>query len=148
MLVYNVTFYIHDIEMFYLYKWHDVVSVMILFFRVITEVDLVSRLNPGCDYSLFKTGIKPMWEDGKNRDGGRWLYLLSKHQQENLDQIFLQMVSWICYFQVTASLTEKFWTNFFSSDFDEYFLRIFQNILKKRKISLKKLVGKIILQTI
>jgi len=32
-----------------------------------------SELPGGCDYSLFKAGIKPMWEDEKNKDGGRWL---------------------------------------------------------------------------
>ena len=34
---------------------------------------LASRLPPGADYSLFKEGIFPDWEDERNSGGGRWL---------------------------------------------------------------------------
>uniref|UniRef100_A0A8C6QTI6 Uncharacterized protein n=1 Tax=Nannospalax galili TaxID=1026970 RepID=A0A8C6QTI6_NANGA len=34
---------------------------------------------PGCDHSLFKVGIEPMWEDEKNKPGGPWLITLNKH---------------------------------------------------------------------
>lgn len=30
-------------------------------------------LKNGCDYSVFKSDIKPMWEDMTNKNGGRWL---------------------------------------------------------------------------
>ena len=26
-----------------------------------------------CDYHVFREGIKPMWEDDANRDGGKWI---------------------------------------------------------------------------
>lgn len=32
----------------------------------------------GRDYMFFKDGIKPMWEDPKNIDGGRWLLTIDK----------------------------------------------------------------------
>ena len=32
-----------------------------------------SSLQPGADYSLFKAGISPDWEDLANRRGGRWV---------------------------------------------------------------------------
>jgi len=30
-------------------------------------------LKIGCDYSVFKSDIKPMWEDEANKNGGHWL---------------------------------------------------------------------------
>lgn len=42
------------------------------------------RIAPGhpvnCDYSLFKDGIKPMWEDDFNKNGGRWTYTVERRQ--------------------------------------------------------------------
>ncbi|EAX06077.1 eukaryotic translation initiation factor 4E, isoform CRA_a [Homo sapiens] len=49
---------------------------------------------PGCDYSLFKDGIEPMWEDEKNKRGGRWLITLNKQQRRSdLDRFWLETVS-------------------------------------------------------
>lgn len=31
-----------------------------------------------CDYSLFKEGVKPMWEDDFNKNGGRWTYTIER----------------------------------------------------------------------
>ena len=45
----------------------------------------------GCDYSLFKDGIEPMWEDEKNKRGGRWLITLNKQQRRSdLDRFWLE----------------------------------------------------------
>lgn len=33
-----------------------------------------------CDYSLFKEGVKPMWEDDFNKVGGRWTYTVERRQ--------------------------------------------------------------------
>ncbi len=35
----------------------------------------------GRDYMFFKKGIKPMWEDSKNLDGGRWLHTFDKSKE-------------------------------------------------------------------
>jgi len=43
------------------------------FWSVYNHIELASRLGPGSDYSVFKAGIKPMWEDAQNANGGRWL---------------------------------------------------------------------------
>uniref|UniRef100_A0A2K5D7M3 Eukaryotic translation initiation factor 4E n=1 Tax=Aotus nancymaae TaxID=37293 RepID=A0A2K5D7M3_AOTNA len=52
---------------------------------------LSSNLMPGCDYSLFKDGIEPMWEDEKNKRGGRWLITLNKQQRRSdLDRFWLE----------------------------------------------------------
>uniref|UniRef100_A0A8C2QH09 Eukaryotic translation initiation factor 4E n=1 Tax=Cricetulus griseus TaxID=10029 RepID=A0A8C2QH09_CRIGR len=33
------------------------------------HIQFSSNLMPGCDYSLFKDGIEPIWEDEKNKQG-------------------------------------------------------------------------------
>jgi len=43
-----------------------------------------SQLSYQCDYNYFKNGIKPMWEDGKNSAGGRWLLQLPPAKNSQL----------------------------------------------------------------
>ncbi|KAB0395720.1 hypothetical protein E2I00_006812, partial [Balaenoptera physalus] len=45
------------------------------FWAMYNNIQLASKLSSGCDYALFKDGIEPMWEDSRNRRGGRWLLL-------------------------------------------------------------------------
>ncbi|XP_016382739.1 eukaryotic translation initiation factor 4E-1B isoform X1 [Sinocyclocheilus rhinocerous] len=72
--------------------------------RLITKFDTVedfwalnnniqppSKLSSGCDYSMFKDGIEPMWEDRSNKCGGRWLITLAKqHRHTELDHFWLE----------------------------------------------------------
>lgn len=37
-----------------------------------------SDLSGHCDIHLFKDGIKPMWEDEANKEGGKWIVRLRK----------------------------------------------------------------------
>ncbi len=72
-----------------------VISVQTIedFWAVINHIELASKLHSGCDYSLFKEGIKPMWEDDQNRRGGRWLINLDKKQRNmNLDNFWLEVM--------------------------------------------------------
>lgn len=63
------------------------------FWALYNHIELASKLNAGCDYSLFKEGIKPMWEDDKNKRGGRWLINLDKKQRQNsLDNFWLEVM--------------------------------------------------------
>ncbi|XP_056664503.1 eukaryotic translation initiation factor 4E type 1B-like [Monodelphis domestica] len=56
-----------------------------------SHIKLASKLSSGCDYALFKDGIEPMWEDSRNKHGGRWLVSLAKQQrQSNLDRLWLE----------------------------------------------------------
>lgn len=54
------------------------------------------RISPGhpvnCDYSLFRDGVKPMWEDEFNKNGGRWTYNIEKRGQAATNMPFS---SWI-----------------------------------------------------
>lgn len=42
------------------------------------SIRLPSEINIGCDYALFRNPIKPMWEDERNKNGGRWVAVLNK----------------------------------------------------------------------
>ncbi|KAI1234189.1 hypothetical protein IHE44_0003906 [Lamprotornis superbus] len=64
------------------------------FWALYSHIQLASKLAAGCDYSLFKDGIEPMWEDSQNKRGGRWLITLAKQQRHTeLDRFWLDTVS-------------------------------------------------------
>ncbi|ELR54190.1 Eukaryotic translation initiation factor 4E, partial [Bos mutus] len=68
------------------------------FWALYNHIQLSSNLMPGCDYSLFKDGIEPMWEDEKNKRGGRWLITLNKQQRRSdLDRFWLETVRFYNY---------------------------------------------------
>ncbi|XP_037355575.1 eukaryotic translation initiation factor 4E type 1B isoform X1 [Talpa occidentalis] len=61
------------------------------FWAIYSHIKLASKLSSGCDYALFKDGIEPMWEDSKNKRGGRWLVSLAKQQRHiELDHLWLE----------------------------------------------------------
>ncbi|XP_014358610.2 eukaryotic translation initiation factor 4E1 [Papilio machaon] len=51
-----------------------------------------SELPIGQDYAVFKKGIRPMWEDPANEQGGRWLLTLDRKRDAELDNIWLYLV--------------------------------------------------------
>jgi len=40
------------------------------------------ELAPGSDYHVFKEGINPMWEDKRNKSGGKWVLVLKNNQRK------------------------------------------------------------------
>lgn len=61
------------------------------FWAIYNHIQLSSKLPTGCDYMLFKEGIEPTWEDGANREGGRWLLTTDKKKRaQDLDRIWLE----------------------------------------------------------
>ncbi|TRY74224.1 hypothetical protein DNTS_033177 [Danionella cerebrum] len=61
------------------------------FWGIYNNIQLPSKLSSGCDYSMFKDGIEPMWEDRSNKCGGRWLITLAKqHRHTELDHFWLE----------------------------------------------------------
>ncbi|KAM6922767.1 eukaryotic translation initiation factor 4E family member 1c isoform 1-T1 [Lycodopsis pacificus] len=63
------------------------------FWALYNHIQQPSKLGFGCDYCLFKDGIKPMWEDDRNKLGGRWLMTLNKQQRHNdLDRYWMETV--------------------------------------------------------
>ncbi|XP_051050504.1 eukaryotic translation initiation factor 4E type 1B [Phodopus roborovskii] len=64
------------------------------FWATYSHIKLASKLSSGCDYALFKEGIQPMWEDNRNKRGGRWLLSLAKQQRHTeLDRLWLETVT-------------------------------------------------------
>jgi len=63
------------------------------FWSLYNHIKLASEIRQGCDYSLFKAGIRPMWEDDANKRGGRWLINLDRKQRSNdLDRFWLDII--------------------------------------------------------
>ncbi|KAI5943306.1 Eukaryotic translation initiation factor 4E type 1B [Manis javanica] len=61
------------------------------FWAMYSHIQLASKLSSSCDYALFKDGIEPMWEDSRNKRGGRWLVSLTKQQRHSeLDCLWLE----------------------------------------------------------
>lgn len=61
------------------------------FWALYNHILPASKLGPGCDYSVFKDGVEPMWEDAQNKKGGRWLINLNKQQRHSdLDNFWLE----------------------------------------------------------
>jgi translation initiation factor 4E len=48
------------------------------FWAVHHKIKPVESLSDGCDYIVFKHGIKPMWEDPRNKNGGRIILNIDK----------------------------------------------------------------------
>ena len=46
------------------------------FARHVNNIKLPSSLSKNSNYHLFKNGIRPMWEDPANANGGKWVVLL------------------------------------------------------------------------
>lgn len=66
---------------------------------VIDEIngENIEYLSDHFDCYVFKEGIKPMWEDLDNKDGGRWIIQINREHSwkhlVNLEEIWLKVVS-------------------------------------------------------
>eukprot|EP00092_Neocalanus_flemingeri_P029731 GFUD01032279.1.p1 GENE.GFUD01032279.1~~GFUD01032279.1.p1 ORF type:complete len:292 (+),score=82.86 GFUD01032279.1:192-1067(+) len=61
------------------------------FWQVFNYIEPASKLGSGCDYSVFKKGIMPDWEDFQNMSGGRWLINSERNNRsEVLDNYWLE----------------------------------------------------------
>jgi len=48
------------------------------FWSVYSHLIRPNELSGHCDLHIFKDGIKPLWEDEANKDGGKWIVRLRK----------------------------------------------------------------------
>jgi len=66
------------------------------FWSLYNHITGASKLPPGSDYSLFKEGIFPDWEDPMNKLGGRWVINLDKKMRvECLDTYWLEIMLYL-----------------------------------------------------
>ncbi|EDV40805.1 uncharacterized protein Dana_GF23736, isoform C [Drosophila ananassae] len=62
------------------------------FWSLYNHIKPPSEIKVGSDYSLFKKGIRPMWEDAANKQGGRWVITLNKSSKSDLDNLWLDVL--------------------------------------------------------
>ncbi|KAH8235011.1 hypothetical protein KR032_007567 [Drosophila birchii] len=62
------------------------------FWSLYNHIKPPSEIKLGSDYSLFKKGIRPMWEDAANKQGGRWVITLNKSSKSDLDNLWLDVL--------------------------------------------------------
>lgn len=63
------------------------------FWALYNHIETTSCLPPASDYSLFKEGIFPDWEDYRNKDGGRWIINLERRFRDaRLDDHWLDVM--------------------------------------------------------
>ena len=66
-------------------------------------MERTSNLSDGSDYSLFKDGINPNWDDCRNAPGGRWIISLERRQRKDLDEYWRKIIM----FLVEANIPDK-----------------------------------------
>ena len=90
----------HDWTFWYFYpdkrmSWEEnlkqvqTVSTIEDFWAVQNWIEPVSSLKSGADYSLFKAGICPDWEDSANSRGGRWIV---RCKREEVDKAWMEVI--------------------------------------------------------
>ncbi|KAF9968018.1 hypothetical protein BGZ70_007126 [Mortierella alpina] len=62
-----------------------------LFARYFNWIEKPHRMEISANYHLFKGGIKPMWEDPANANGGRWIITLLSKNTELLDRCWMEL---------------------------------------------------------
>lgn len=61
------------------------------FWAVYNHIQLPAKLRLKNDYMVFRSGVRPEWEDTTNRGGGMWkLILPSKMRSTDLDRMWLE----------------------------------------------------------
>ncbi|ORY06598.1 eukaryotic translation initiation factor 4E [Basidiobolus meristosporus CBS 931.73] len=62
------------------------------FWGTYNNVVRVSDLTSGSNYHLFKEGIRPMWEDAANEQGGKWVIQFPKKTGEEINNLWLYTI--------------------------------------------------------
>eukprot|EP00761_Pharyngomonas_kirbyi_P013444 gb/GECH01013473.1/.p1 GENE.gb/GECH01013473.1/~~gb/GECH01013473.1/.p1 ORF type:complete len:211 (+),score=61.95 gb/GECH01013473.1/:1-633(+) len=51
-----------------------------------------SEIPMGANYHLFKEGVKPMWEDEINKNGGKWIIVLKRNLSLDVNEFWEKLV--------------------------------------------------------
>ncbi|KAF8975509.1 hypothetical protein BGZ46_009069 [Entomortierella lignicola] len=62
-----------------------------LFARYFNWIEKPRNMENSSNYHLFKDGIKPMWEDPANANGGRWIVTLLNKNPDLLDRCWIEL---------------------------------------------------------
>jgi translation initiation factor 4E len=78
------------------YVLHEVFSFGTLedFWKMYNNVYTVNEIIPNTDYLMFKKGIRPEWEDPRNKKGGKWVVTLpiEEDMEEEAEQAWLGLI--------------------------------------------------------
>lgn len=78
-------------------EWKDLLTKVVTvssveeFWGAFNNLPKVSELPQRSDYALFKTGVRPEWEDAQNASGGKWVYQFKDHKAP-IDTIWLNVL--------------------------------------------------------
>jgi len=61
------------------------------FWALINHIEPAGKLKQGCDYNLFRSEIKPMWEDSNNKAGGKWSLNVVRNNKNILHEWFIDL---------------------------------------------------------
>lgn len=67
---------------------------IVIYFARFNSIVPPSHIAVNSNYYLFKSGIKPAWEDPANENGGKWSIQLPRDKnRETIDKFWLYTVS-------------------------------------------------------
>jgi len=52
------------------------------FWKLYSFMKRPSKIDDSCDLMMFKRGIRPVWEEAANKDGGRWTLRVRRHNTD------------------------------------------------------------------
>ncbi|KRZ18291.1 Eukaryotic translation initiation factor 4E-3, partial [Trichinella zimbabwensis] len=80
-------------------NWHDRLKEVAAFntvedfWALYNYIQKASSLPNNSDFYYFKQGVRPMWEDPRNKNGGRWIIRIDRSEEGRvLDECWLDLV--------------------------------------------------------
>lgn len=74
------------------------------FWILFNSIKLPTEINEGCNYALFQSSVRPMWEDEHNRNGGRWIITLEKRvDSDEVNRLWLDTLLLVIEEQLSGS---------------------------------------------
>ncbi|KAI9695213.1 MAG: eukaryotic translation initiation factor 4E [Bogoriella megaspora] len=79
-------------------NWNELLKEVISFdsvedfWGIYNNITPTSQLALKSDYHLFKTGVRPEWEDPQNKHGGKWAYQFKEKKQVDIDHAWLDVM--------------------------------------------------------
>ncbi|KAI1004163.1 hypothetical protein K3495_g4039 [Podosphaera aphanis] len=79
-------------------SWNDLLKEVITFgsveefWGIYNNIAPVSQLALKSDYHLFKKGIRPEWEDSRNKHGGKWSFSFKEKRNLPIDDLWLNVM--------------------------------------------------------
>ncbi|KAF2229759.1 eukaryotic translation initiation factor 4E [Viridothelium virens] len=79
-------------------NWNELLKEVISFdsvedfWGIYNNITSTSQLALKSDYHLFKTGVRPEWEDPQNKHGGKWAYQFKEKKAVDIDHAWLDVM--------------------------------------------------------